>query len=506
MRRDDELASEPAAASAAVAAADAAAAAAEAAAEAAAAAAGAQASRAPAGAASGSGAEAADASEVADEDDGASLAATEAAEAATAVAVAALAEAAERAALAAREGEERTYKFAKMSSELLLMDEDRPELATQVARRALEHAGRGAVQVTAAHRGVALARNVTAKACGRASHQALEQARSALEDYLPPQCEVAMEMAEEARAGAHEGTLACDHQLHDATLPSAILTDEIRERLCEERAAIQIRVRVRLRVDPILTPNSSPIPSLNLKPSPSPSPGPSLNPSPNPSQERAAFARLEGQANARLEQALELALARSEEQAAAARDADAAREVGAGLEAAAAAVAAAAAAAAARAGGRRAGVAGRGEARADDGGGEDAELRRALALSLAELEQEDPELEEALRLSGMLDGTQSDGDWGPDETPTSGDTTPAPSAPGPAGELSLAVPRVGGAGGAGLRAAGAGWKGVEAQLKQGNWSFSRISGGHRVYSRWVGQLAESGTSAAPQLTTLASWG
>ena len=178
--------------------------------------------------------------------------------------------------------------------------------------------------------------------------------------------------------------------------------------------------------------------------------------------------------------------------------------MGAGLEAA----AAAAAAAAARAGGRRAGVAGRGEARADDGGGgEDAELRRALALSLAELEEEDPELEEALRLSGMLDGTQSDGDWGPDETPTSGDTTPAPSAPGPAGELlSLAVPRVGGAGGAGLRAAGAGWKGVEAQLKQGNWSFSRISGGHRVYSRWVGQLAESGTSAAPQLTTLASWG
>ena len=121
------------------------------------------------------------------------------------------------------------------------MDEDRPELATQVARRALEHAGRGAVQVTAAHRGVALARNVTAKACGRASHQALEQARSALEDYLPPQCEVAMEMAEEARAGAHEGTLACDHQLHDATLPSTILTDEIRERLCEERAAISSR-------------------------------------------------------------------------------------------------------------------------------------------------------------------------------------------------------------------------------------------------------------------------
>ena len=67
------------------------------------------------------------------------------------------------------------------------------------------------------------------------------QARSALEDYLPPQCEVAMEMAEEARAGAHEGTLACDHQLHDATLPSTILTDEIRERLCEERAAISRR-------------------------------------------------------------------------------------------------------------------------------------------------------------------------------------------------------------------------------------------------------------------------
>ena len=72
-------------------------------------------------------------------------------------------------------------------------------------------------------------------------YQALEQARSALEDYLPPQCEVAMEMAEEARAGAHEGTLACDHQLHDATLPSTILTDEIRERLCEERAAISSR-------------------------------------------------------------------------------------------------------------------------------------------------------------------------------------------------------------------------------------------------------------------------
>ena len=440
MRRDDELASEPATASAAVAAAAAAAAAAEAAAEAAAAAAGAQMSRAPAAAASGSGAGAAEASEAADEDDGASLAATEAAEAATAVAVAALAEAAERAALAAREGEERTYKFAKMSSELLLMDEDRPDLATQVARRALEHAGRGAVQVTAAHRGVALARNVTAKACGRASHQALEQARSALEDYLPPQCEVAMEMAEEARAGAHEGTLACDHQLHDATLPSAILTDEIRERLCEERAA---------------------------------------------------FARLEGQANARLEQALELALARSEEQAAAARDADAAREVGAGLEAA------AAAAAAARAGGRRAGEAGRGEAGTDDGGGEDAELRRALALSLAE--EEDPELEEALRLSGMLDGTQWDGDWDPDlvpdpgraasGTPTADGAPSAPSAPGPAGELSLASR----AGGSGLRAAGAGWKGVNAQLKQGNWSFSRISGGHRVYSRWVRQLAESVT-------------
>ena len=440
MRRDDELASEPAAASAAVAAAAAAAAAAEAAAEAAAAAAGAQMSRAPAAAASGSGAGAAEASEAADEDDGASLAAAEAAEAATAVAVAALAEAAERAALAAREGEERTYKFAKMSSELLLMDEDRPDLATQVARRALEHAGRGAVQVTAAHRGVALARNVTAKACGRASHQALEQARSALEDYLPPQCEVAMEMAEEARAGAHEGTLACDHQLHDATLPSAILTDEIRERLCEERAA---------------------------------------------------FARLEGQANARLEQALELALARSEEQAAAARDADAAREVGAGLEAA------AAAAAATRAGGRRAGEAGRGEAGADDGGGEDTELRRALALSLAE--EEDPELEEALRLSGMLDGAQWDGDWDPDlvpdpgraasGTPTADGAPSAPSAPVPAGELSLASR----AGGSGLRAAGAGWKGVNAQLKQGNWSFSRISGGHRVYSRWVRQLAESVT-------------
>ena len=243
MRKDDELAaaSDPAAASAAVAVAAAAAAAAEAAAEAAAGAAAALASRAPETAAGGSGAEAAGASEAPDEDDGASLAAAEAAEAATAAAVAALAEAAERAALAAREGEERTYKLAKIASELLLMDEDRPELATQVARHALEHAGRGAVQVTAAHRGVALARNVTAKACGRASHQALEQARSALEDYLPPQCEVAMEMAEEARAGAHEGTLACDHQLHDATLPSTILTDEIRERLCEERAAISSR-------------------------------------------------------------------------------------------------------------------------------------------------------------------------------------------------------------------------------------------------------------------------
>ena len=162
MRKDDELASasDPAAASAAVAVAAAAAAAAEAAAEAVAGAAAALASRAPATAAGGSGAEAAGASEAPDEDDGASLAAAEAAEAATAAAVAALAEAAEaataaavaalaeaaeRAALAAREGEERTYKLAKIASELLLMDEDRPELATQVARRALEHAGRGAV-------------------------------------------------------------------------------------------------------------------------------------------------------------------------------------------------------------------------------------------------------------------------------------------------------------------------------------------------------------------------
>ena len=54
--------------------------------------------------------------------------------------------------------------------------------------------------------------------------------------------------------------------------------------------------------------------------------------------------------------------------------------------------------------------------------------------------------------------------------------------------------------------AGPGWKGVEAQLRQGNWSFTRVSGGHRVYSRWAGPLAESGASAAPQLATLASWG
>ena len=180
--------------------------------------------------------------------------------------------------------------------------------------------------------------------------------------------------------------------------------------------------------------------------------------------------------------------------------------MGARLEAQAAAAAAAAAAgrAGGRAGGRRSGEAGRGEAGADEGSAEDAELRRALALSLAE--QEDPELEEALRRS--VDAAAGEGDWGPDETSTNGDAPAAPSAAEhrPAGELSSSAPRVGAARGAGLRGAGPGWKGVEAQLRQGNWSFTRVSGGHRVYSRWAGLLAESGASAAPQLATLASWG
>ena len=196
-------------------------------------------------------------------------------------------------------------------------------------------------------------------------------------------------------------------------------------------------------------------------------------------EERAAFARLETQADVRLTQALELTLARGEEQAAAAA---AAREERAGLEAA--------AAAAARAGGRRAG-----DGEEVDGDDDEAQLRRVLALSLAEAEADEAEsngldasTRAAMRLSlgqpmvaiGSLDAPQE-----PDEPPPTGDAAASPTAPGFADEASRAVPKVGRAGGAGLRAAGGGWKGVDAQLRQGNWNFLRLSGGHRVYSRWV---------------------
>lgn len=137
-----------------------------------------------------------------------------------------------------------------------------------------------------------------------------------------------------------------------------------------------------------------------------------------------------------------------------------------------------------------------------DGDDDEAQLRRVLALSLAEAEADEAEsngldtsTRAAMRLSlgqpvtGALTGGPRD--WSPDapqepdELSPTGDAAASPTAPGSADEASRAVPKVGRAGGAGLRAAGGGWKGVDAQLRQGNWNFLRLSGGHRVYSRWV---------------------
>ena len=171
-----------------------------------------------------------------------------------AAAIAAVADSADRAAGAAYEAEKRTYEIAKMAHALREMDPDLPGLVVQLAERALENAGRQSTHVTASHKGVSLARNVLAKASGERAHQALEQARSALEDY-PPRCEEVLSMAEAARDDAHRCKMACDAQLQDSTLlvdsagdgssvnssqatsSRQLFTVERREKLCDERDA-----------------------------------------------------------------------------------------------------------------------------------------------------------------------------------------------------------------------------------------------------------------------------